>query len=136
MPANSTAAFLDPILHLYSSRNAIVVSRADLADFCQNHQQDFLHVICEKLFSVIIQYFHDVPASYIDNHILETIANDLSPVVHPLWMARQGALKTYVMQARNLASSASKMKDGAGRNTCIERCCQELENAHALLGGI
>ena len=135
MLANSPAAFLDPILRAYSSSNAIDVSRANLAVFCQNHPQGLLY-ICKSLFNMVLLYLHDTPGPYIDNRVLQTIANDLSPIVHPLWMAHQRTLKNYVEKARNLAGSASKLNDGPRRNDNITKCTEELEKAYAFLGGI
>jgi hypothetical protein len=135
MSANSTAAFLDPILRDYSSSHSDPVSRATLDAFCQNNQPEFF-TICKKLFYLILLTLHNTPAPDIHNRVLEIIASDLSAIVHPLWIVRQGGLLNHVVQARDLASSASKMKDGPPRNRCITKCRQELEKAHAFVGGI
>src|SRR5712692_5652268 len=129
MSANSTA-FLDNILRKYSSSHHYSVSRATLAAFCQNNQKEFF-TICQELFYLILRTLHTTAAPDIHAGVLKTIADDLSAVVHPLWIVRQGGLLNHVAQARDLASSASKMKDGPRRNGCITRCRQELEKAHA-----
>ena len=134
MPESSTA-FLDNILRRYNSRHPYRVSRATLAAFCQNNQKEFF-TICQELLYLILLTLHKTPAPDIHNRVLETIASDLSAIVHPLWITRQGILQNHVAQARDLASSASKMKDGTRRSGCITRCRQELERAHALVGGI
>jgi hypothetical protein len=130
MSANSTAAFLDNILRRYSSRHHYRVSRATLPAFCQNNQKEFL-TICQELFYLILLTLHSTSASNIHSRVLETIDSDLSAIVHPLWIVNQGILRSYVVQARDLASSASKMKEGTGRNKCVQECCQKLEQAYA-----
>jgi hypothetical protein len=135
MSPNSPAIFLDHILRKHNSSRHIRVSRGTLDAFCQNNQQVFF-TICQELFDLILQTLQRTPAPDIHPGVLETIAVDLSAIVRPLWIVHQGILQSYVVQARDLARSASKMKEGTGRNRCIQNCCQELEKAYAFLGGI
>src|SRR5437016_6246130 len=132
MSPNSPAIFLDNILRKHNSSHRIRVSRETLDAFCQNNEQAFF-TICHDLFDLILQTLQRTPAPDIHPNVLETISVDLSVIVRPLWIVHQGILQSYVVQARDLARSASKMKEGTGRNRCIQKCCQELENAYAIV---
>jgi hypothetical protein len=131
MPPNSSTIFLDNILQKYSSRSN-GASRADLDVLCQKNQQVFFS-ICEELFDLILITMQGTAAPEISAGLINTIASDLSAVVRPLWIVHQRKIQSYVVQARDLASSASKMKESLRRNTCIQECCQKLENAHAIV---
>src|SRR5437763_1447248 len=135
MHTNSETEFLNAVLSA-NGYNPDGQNRTQiLASLCRNHHKVFLK-ICSDLFKIIIFSLLQSAPGLSDN-VLETIANDLSEILGPLWgLQAHSELVSHVFDARNMASYAAGEKNKRTKGNYIKGCFDALDKAYKYLGGI
>jgi hypothetical protein len=135
MSTNSETNFLFAALFTYGYNPYEQDYAQLLADLCQGNHLVFLE-ICYELVKLIIPSLL-LPASKLEDNVLETIANDLNKVLVPLWNLQiYAGLVSNILNAQNMASYAYGEKNKRSRGKYIKDCFGALDEVYKCLSEI